>query len=69
MKVSSENGIQNFRQSEPQCSHFSIESTATDYRKSFLDALILGSYRSLNAKVAQYKNCPFGVNTTTELKI
>ena len=25
-------------------------------------------YRSLNAIVAQSKNCPFGVNTTTELK-
>jgi hypothetical protein len=69
MKVSSENGIQNFQQAELQCNHFSIESAATDYRKSVLDALILGSYRSLNAKVARSKNCPLGVNTTTELKI
>jgi hypothetical protein len=30
-----------------------------------LDARI---YRSLNAVVAQSKNCPFGVNTTIELK-
>jgi hypothetical protein len=26
------------------------------------------TYRLLNAIVAQHKNCPFGVNTTTELK-
>jgi len=69
MKVSSENGIQNFQQAELHCNHFSIESTATDYRKSFLNALILGSDRSLNAKVTQSKNCPFVVNTTTELTI
>ena len=69
MEVSSENGIQNFQQAELRCNHFSIESTATNYRDSFLKALILGSYRSLNAKVAQSKNGPFGVNTTTVLKI
>jgi len=27
-----------------------------------------GSYHSLNATVAQSKNCPFGVNTTIEIK-
>jgi len=26
------------------------------------------TYRSLNVIVAQSKNCPFGVNTTIELK-
>ena len=69
MKVSSENGIRNFQQAERQCNHFSIESTAIDYKKSFSNALILGSYRSLNAEVAQSKNCPFGVHTMTKLKI
>jgi hypothetical protein len=28
-----------------------------------------GSYRSLNAIVEQSKNCPYGVNTTIEIKI
>jgi hypothetical protein len=64
MKVSSNTGIQNFQHAEPHCSHLSTESTATDYRKSFLKALILCSYSSLNAKVGQSKNCPFGINTT-----
>ena len=68
MKVSSETGMQNFQQTELQCRHFSVESMATDYRKSFLKALIFGTYRSLNAVVAQPKNCPFGVNTTIGLK-
>jgi hypothetical protein len=26
------------------------------------------TYRTLNATLAQLKNCPFGVNTTIELK-
>jgi len=34
-----------------------------------LTALINTTLRSLNATVAQSKNCPFGVNTTIELKI
>ena len=33
-----------------------------------LTALINTTFRSLNARVAQYKNCSFGVNTTTVLQ-
>jgi len=29
---------------------------------------VIVTYRTLSAKVAQRKNCPFGVNSTTELK-
>jgi len=31
-------------------------------------AVMPKTYRSLNVIVAQNKNCPFGVNTTIELK-
>jgi len=45
---------------------------ATGNRKKELDAIQMvldaRTYRLLNAILAQSKNCPFGVNTTVELK-
>jgi len=45
---------------------------ATGNGRKELDAMQMAlnarTYRSLNAVVAQSKNCPFGVNTTIELK-
>jgi hypothetical protein len=35
---------------------------------TYAPSCIVSSYRSLNAIVAQSQNCPFGVNTTIELK-
>jgi len=35
---------------------------------AYLNAILELPYRSLNAIVVQLKNCPFGVNTTVELK-
>jgi hypothetical protein len=36
------------------------------YNNSYVSQDDRGSYLSLNARVAQSKNCPFGVNTTIE---